>query len=70
MDGDVAGFERAWDVIELQLSDNPSDVGESRVGDERVFIINPLSVVYEVFPDQGVVLICRLVHHSYRAGNG
>lgn len=68
--GDVAGFERAWDEIELSLSDTPDEVGESRDGNERVLIVNPLTVVYEAFPDQGTVLIYRLVHHAYRAGNG
>ena len=70
MDGDVAGFERAWDEIELRLTGNPAEEGESRDGDERVFIVNPLTVVFEVFPDHGTVLIYRLVHHGYRAGNG
>jgi hypothetical protein len=70
MDGDVAGFERAWDDIELRLAGNPTEEGESRDGNERVLIVNPLTVVFEVFPDQGVVIICRLVHHRFRAANG
>jgi hypothetical protein len=70
MSGDVAALERAWDEIELALSDRPDEVGESRDGNERVFIANPLTVVYEAFPDQSTMLIYRLVHHACRAGNG
>ena len=70
MDGDVAGFERAWHEIELRLSDNPTGVGESRDDNERVLIVNPLTVLFEVFEEQGTVIIYRLVHHGYRAGNG
>lgn len=70
MDGDVAGFERAWDDIELRLSGNPAEEGESREGNERVLIVNPLTVLYEVFPNQSTVLIYRLVHHRFRKGSG
>ena len=68
--GDEDTVLNAADELNRQLADDPSGVGESRDGNERVLIVNPLTVLYEVFPEQSVVMIYRLVHHGYRAGNG
>lgn len=60
---DVVALRRAVTDIELALSDNPNEQGESREGTERVIIINPLSVRYEVFESQSLVLIYEAVYH-------
>jgi hypothetical protein len=48
---------RAVDEIELRLSASPLSEGESRDESERVLIVPPLSVRYEVFEAPRVVLI-------------
>jgi hypothetical protein len=60
---DVVALRRAVENIELDLSDNPAEQGESREGNERVIIVNPLTAFYEVFEDQQVVLIYAAVYH-------
>lgn len=68
--GNATALEGAWNRIELALTDKPNEIGESREGNERVLIVNPLTVLYEVFPEQQTVMIYRLVHHEYRTGQG
>ncbi len=68
--GDEEAVLRAADEINRLLAESPEQQRESRDGNERVLIVNPLTVVYEVFPEQNTVVIYRLVHHAYRAGNG
>jgi hypothetical protein len=48
--------------IDRLLSENPEQVGESRNDNERVLIIQPLTVTYEIFADLGVVLIYEARH--------
>lgn len=60
---DVVALQRAIEAIELDLSDNPREQGESRAGAERVLIVNPLTVFYEVFEEQQAVLIYAAVYH-------
>jgi hypothetical protein len=48
---------RAIDEVELRLALDPLREGESRGGAERVLLVNPLTVRYEVFENDGVVLI-------------
>lgn len=50
-------LDRAADQIEDLLTRTPEFVGESRADPERVLIVEPLSVIYEVFPLDLVVLI-------------
>ena len=54
---------RAVDEIELRLALDPHGEGESRDATERVLIVHPLSVLYEVFEDQQVVLIYSAVYY-------
>lgn len=63
MGRDAAALVRAAADIELALSDEPAEAGESRAGAERVLIINPLTVVYEVFEDAATVMIYEAVYH-------
>lgn len=63
MGRDGPAVTSAYDEILLALSDNPSEQGESREGNERVLIVNPLTVFYEVFENPQVVLIYAAVYH-------
>ena len=63
--GNSHRIEYALSDIERQLSEEPSGVGESREPNERVLISKPLTVLYEVFADAGVVVIYRMIHHEY-----
>jgi hypothetical protein len=60
---DVVALRHAVEEIELDLSDNPAEQGESRASNERVVIVNPLTIFYEVFEEQQVVLIYAAVYH-------
>ena len=57
---------RAVEEIELRLSFAPSTEGESRSETERVMIVHPLSVRYEVFESEQVVLIYGGVFYPRR----
>ena len=63
MGRDGRAISRAYDEILLRLSDEPVEAGESRAGAERVLIVNPLTVVFEVFESGATVLIYEAVYH-------
>lgn len=63
---DGAALTRAADDIALALGDNPAELGESRSGHERVFIVHPLAVTYEVFEAAQVVVIYSGVYYPRR----
>lgn len=60
---DPHALPRAIEEINLKLSDDPSGLGESRSGEERVLVVFPLSVFYEVFEEAQVVMIYAAVHY-------
>jgi hypothetical protein len=60
---DADALRQAAADIELALSDNPAELGESREGAERVVIISPLSVTYEVFETSQAVMIYEVIYH-------
>ena len=60
---DADALRQAATDIELALSDNPAELDESRDGAERVLIIDPLSVRYEVFEDAQIVFIYEAVYY-------
>ena len=60
---DAMALARAAADIELRLSDEPTEEGESRAGTERVLIVDPLSVVFEVFESSQTVMIYDAVYH-------
>lgn len=64
--GDGVALTRAADDITLALSDSPSELGESREGNERVLIIHPLTAIYEVFETQKVVMVYEAVYYPRR----
>ena len=53
----------AMDEIERRLSSRPTDVGESRGANERVLIVPPLAVTFEVRDADRLVNVLRV---SYR----
>lgn len=61
----VAQINRAMHEIDRLLNRNPKEEGESRSGFQRVLIVNPLSVMYEVYEDERIVYISE-VHYSPR----
>lgn len=62
--GDFSGgIPKAVDEVELRLALAPDSEGESRADDERVLIVHPLTVVYEVFKEPQVVLIYAAVYY-------
>ena len=63
--GNTGRIEYALSEIGLRLSSEPNDVGESRDANERVLISNPITVLYEVFADSGIVVIYTMKHHEY-----
>jgi hypothetical protein len=60
---DGAALRHAAEEIQLLLSDNPRDLGESRAGSERVLIVDPLTVVYEVFETAQVVFVYDAIYY-------
>ena len=55
--GDQAAVSRAANEIETQLRTAPENFGESRSGRDRIAIVPPLSVIFEVRPADRVVAI-------------
>jgi hypothetical protein len=65
-DGDE--IRQATAEINARLGTNPSTEGESRDGSERVLIVHPMTVIYEVFEATRVVMIYAAVYYPrYRA---
>lgn len=66
--GDFADrIPRAIEEIELRLALDPSAEGESRRDNERVLIVDPLSVLYEVFEGKSAVLIYNVTVYPRRS---
>lgn len=62
--GDVV---RASAAVDTLLAPNPTGVGESRSGNERVLIEEPLTVFYEVHDDERVVVVTSVVYPAREA---
>lgn len=60
---DWMAVSRATDAIDLTLSDDPATAGESREGAERVLIVHPVTVFYEVFEAAKVVVVFGAVFY-------
>jgi hypothetical protein len=56
-DGLADAVTQATNRIDAVLRANPLDQGESREGESRLLIDRPLSVEYEVFEDERVVVV-------------
>jgi hypothetical protein len=57
----------ATELVFDRLSVDQVNAGESRHGEERVIVVDPISIVYEVFPETETVLIYSMKHRHYRA---
>ena len=53
---------RASAAADRLLAPNPTGVGESRAGNERVLIEGPLTIYYEVHDDEQVVIVTSVVY--------
>jgi hypothetical protein len=63
---DAPAISRAVAEVELRLSDDPAAEGESRDGPERLLIVHPLSVTFEVFEVKQLVLIYEAIIYPRR----
>ena len=57
--GDVQAITRAMAAIDRLLSDRPESQGESRADFERVLIVPPLTVTFEVQEEEHIAYILR-----------
>jgi hypothetical protein len=64
--GDTEPLSHAVREIDRQLKSDPMRVGESREGNERLLIIHPLSVLFEVFEEEQIVLIYEAILYPRR----
>jgi hypothetical protein len=55
---------RASAAVDRLLAPNPTGVGESRSGNERVLIEAPLTVYYEVHDDERVVVVTSVLYSA------
>jgi hypothetical protein len=60
---DADAITRAVTEIDRRLAADPTGEGESREGAERAVTVSPLTVVYEVFEAERVVLIYDAVYY-------
>ncbi len=58
------GVVRASAAADRLLAPNPTGVGESRIGNERVLIEAPLTIYYEVHDDERVVVVTSVLYSS------
>ena len=65
---DVNAITVAVTEIGRLLSTVPQSVGESRAGQERVLIVPPLAVLYEVHEEEAIVLILGLRYRIPKRG--
>lgn len=61
--GDVEGLARSVESVDRRLSHDPNEAGESRAGNERVLILHPITVYFEVFEESKIVLIYSVVRN-------
>jgi hypothetical protein len=64
---DPQSVAEAADAIDRILASNPMEVGESRSGNSRIIMQQPLTVLYDVYPDDAVVEVFAVFDWSRRA---
>ncbi len=67
---DRQSIQEAAERIEQQLANWPLEVGESRVGNHRILIDDPLAVVYSVWPQDQVVKVVEVTRTRLQRGQG
>jgi hypothetical protein len=55
--GEADAVTTSMAEVDAHLSANPTTAGESRDGAERILVIRPVVVEYEVFEDERVVVL-------------
>jgi hypothetical protein len=63
---DAQAVADAADKIDRLLASNPLEVGESRGGNTRVIIEPPLTVLYDVYPDDSLVEVFAVFYWRRR----
>lgn len=63
---DPQAVAEAADEIDRILAINPLEVGESRGGMERIIIETPLTVLYQVFPEDALVEVFSVFYWRRR----
>lgn len=61
--GNASAVTAAMAEADRLLAANPSDVGESRQGTDRVLILPPVVVEFEVFADERIVVVTVARYH-------
>jgi len=60
----VLAIDEAIVAIEHELATNPLNAGESRGGNYRLMIVEPLAVVFSVRPDDRLVKVVQITKRS------
>jgi hypothetical protein len=63
---DVAAITSAMSAIDNRLMFNPGEQGESRGNTERILIVPPLSVTFEIHDEERIVLVLTLRYFLHR----
>jgi hypothetical protein len=58
----LSAITEAMAEIDRRLSKNPTRQGESRADFERILIVDPLAVTYDVIEEEFLVYVLTLVH--------
>ncbi len=67
--GNTLAITQAVAEIDALLRHTPLTRGESRNPGERILIVEPLSVYFEVHEEEKVVFVMSAVHHKDRNGD-
>ena len=59
-------IEKALEEAIERLAFGADEIGESRIGNERILIVDPVSFICEVHPDSDTVIIYEAVIHHGR----
>jgi hypothetical protein len=62
---DAGAITRAMAEIEAGLERNPSSLGESRPEGHRLYIVNPITLGFEVFVEERVVVVTSVRYHPH-----
>lgn len=60
---DPEAITRAMARIDSDMQQGPVTLGESRTGRRRVYIVNPVTVFFEVHPDERLVAVTAVRYH-------
>jgi hypothetical protein len=60
---DPEAITRAMAQIDKDMERGPATLGESRAGSRRVYILNPITVFFEVHADEQVVAVTAVRYH-------